>query len=112
MLNGFPGLANQGLDSCSGFEIGAIQNHPAKKEQNDKLEEKASGAFLIRFLGTVNSISINNKLMTTCYSPRSSGFSQDRVAGRLSFFMPGADLVQMEYQSMEIIDAVDISCST
>ena len=36
----------------------------------------------------------------------------DRVAGRLSFFMPGADLVQIEYQSMEIIDIVDISKST
>jgi len=36
----------------------------------------------------------------------------DRVAGRHSFFMPGADLVQIEYQSMEILDIVDISKST
>ena len=32
---------------------------------------------------------------------------KDRVAGRLSFFMIGAVLVQMEHQGMEIIDTVD-----
>jgi len=37
---------------------------------------------------------------------------KDRVAGCHSFFMLGADLVQIEYKSMEIIDIVDISKST
>jgi hypothetical protein len=32
---------------------------------------------------------------------------KDRDAGCLSFFMPGADLVQMEHHSMEIMDTVD-----
>ena len=32
---------------------------------------------------------------------------KDRDAGRLSFFMLGADLVQMEHHSMEIMDTVD-----
>jgi hypothetical protein len=33
----------------------------------------------------------------------------DRVSDRNSFFMPGADLVQIRYQCMEIIDTMDIS---
>ena len=32
---------------------------------------------------------------------------KDRVAGRLSFFMLCAVCVQIEYHTMEIIDAVD-----
>jgi len=30
---------------------------------------------------------------------------KDRDAGRLSFFIPGADLVQMEHHSMENMDS-------
>jgi hypothetical protein len=37
---------------------------------------------------------------------------KDRDAGRLSFFMPGADLVQMWCNSMEIVDVVDIFTPT
>jgi hypothetical protein len=30
------------------------------------------------------------------------------IVSRLSFFMPGAVLVQIEYQSMETMDSIDI----
>ena len=36
---------------------------------------------------------------------------KDRDAGRHSFFMPGAVLVQMEHHSMEIMDTVDNQAS-
>ena len=36
---------------------------------------------------------------------------KDRVADRNSFFMPGADLVQIEHHSMEIMDTVDNQAS-
>jgi len=34
--------------------------------------------------------------------------SNHNVGSRLSFFMLGADLVQIGYQSMETIDSIDI----
>jgi hypothetical protein len=37
---------------------------------------------------------------------------KDRVADRNSFFMPGADLVQMEHHSMENMDTVDKTTPT
>ena len=51
-----------------------------------------------------------NQPLQTHYSAMDENL-KDRVADRNSFFMPGADLVQIEHHSMEIMDTVDNQAS-